>query len=94
MSARQQAPEADSEPRSRPKLQQQPLEVLHVDDSLLEPATVQAVVGLRTGAIKQAVAAGTFPAPLRLSQTCLRWRSQDVRAWLRKQAEQLPPVQR
>jgi predicted DNA-binding transcriptional regulator AlpA len=68
--------------KTRPKKLSQPLETLHVDGALLEPVTVVALTGLRQAAIREAVAEGRFPQPVRLSATCHRWRSADVRAWL------------
>lgn len=73
---------ANSPRNSRPKRISQPLEVLHIDGALLEPATVTALTGLRQAAIREAVAQGRFPAPVKLSACCHRWRAAAVRSWL------------
>jgi predicted DNA-binding transcriptional regulator AlpA len=73
---------ADLPRNSRPKKLSQPLEALHIDGALLEPATVMALTGLRQAAIREAVAQGRFPQPVRLSATCHRWRAEAVRSWL------------
>ena len=33
------------------------------------------------------VAAGTFPAPIKLSERVTAWRAEDVRAWIKAQGE-------
>jgi predicted DNA-binding transcriptional regulator AlpA len=68
--------------KTRPKKLTQPLEALYVADALLEPATVLALTGLRQAAIREAVAEGRFPAPVKLSATCHRWRANELRLWL------------
>lgn len=43
---------------------------------------VQHMTGLSSGAIRQAVAAGTFPAPRQLTERRVAWRSDEVTAWM------------
>lgn len=76
---------ATSETTPRPKERRQPLEALYVDDALLEPETVEALTGLRRSARAEAIAEGRFPAPVRLSATCLRWPAVVIRNWLQAQ---------
>lgn len=44
---------------------------------------VEAVAGYKTSAIYARAKARTFPAPLRLSYKCSRWRAGDIRRWLK-----------
>lgn len=61
-----------------------PAVALPADDLALVPITVvEAVVGYKTSAIYQRAKARTFPAPLRLSYKCSRWRAGDIRRWLK-----------
>ena len=50
-------------------------QLLRIDD-------VSRVVGLSQSQIYQLVAEGKFPAQLRLSPRCSRWRSRDVVEWI------------
>ena len=56
------------------------------DDALLRLRTVCALTGLATTPMKKRIAMGDFPAPVRLGSTTQRWRSGEVRAWLRAQS--------
>lgn len=57
---------------------------LPTDDFALVPITaVETVVGYKNSAIYARVRTGTFPAPLRLSYKCSRWRAGDIRRWLK-----------
>jgi prophage regulatory protein len=40
-------------------------------------------VGLRRTAVYEAVAAGTFPAPIKLGRRCVAWPSDAIEAWVR-----------
>lgn len=63
----------------------QPLSALAVEGALLKIDTVCAVVGMSPSSLRRAVAAHTFPEPLRIGTRCTRWRSDDVRRWLASQ---------
>lgn len=64
----------------------QPLDAALIPDSLLKQPTVSAIVGLSSASIYRKIAAGDFPAPVRLGTRCTRWRAGDVTAWLARQA--------
>ena len=69
----------------------QPIEALNLPDALLKVQTVCAVVGMSTSSIFRKLAAGQFPAPVRLGTRCTRWKAGDVRAWLAAQGPQAAP---
>lgn len=50
--------------------------------ALLILEAVLARVGLGRSTLYAMVKAGTFPAPIKLSPRCVRWRASDVEAWL------------
>jgi prophage regulatory protein len=64
----------------------QPLHVLQIADALLKVQTVSAVTGISVPTIYRKMAAGQFPAAVRLGSKCTRWRAGDVMDWLRAQA--------
>jgi prophage regulatory protein len=49
---------------------------------ILRRREVQALVGLARSTIYQAVAAGTFPAPIHLTQRSVGWVAAEVEAWI------------
>lgn len=60
----------------------QPLEVLQQPGALLRHRTVLAVTGWSNATLYRRIAAGEFPAPLKIGGHMARWRSDDVRAYL------------
>lgn len=57
------------------------------DDALLSLPTVKALIGIAgDSTVMKLVGDKRFPAPIRLSHRCSRWRAGDVRAWLAAQA--------
>ena len=50
--------------------------------ALLSLKDVQALVNLQKTAIYKRMGAGFFPHPVKLSERCVRWRTQDIEAWL------------
>jgi prophage regulatory protein len=64
--------------------QQQPLQVLYVDDALLKIDTVRAVTGLSRTTIYTRMSENppTFPQAIRQGKRCTRWRAGDIRAFL------------
>lgn len=64
----------------------QPLDVLKHPDALLTGATVEALTGLKRSARHERVKAGTFPAPIRLSARCSRYKAGEIMAWLSAQS--------
>ena len=54
------------------------------DVSLLTIDAVCERVGLRRSAVYKRVQEGTFPAPVRLSQRCARWRSDAIAEWIER----------
>jgi len=65
----------------------QPIEAATHPNALLRNTVVQALTGQSRSTIYAKVAAGTFPAPVKLGARCTRWRAADVTAWLEKVAE-------
>jgi prophage regulatory protein len=63
----------------------QPLDVLTVPGALMAMPALRAVTGLSTPTIYRKMAAGDFPAGVKLSARCTRWRSDEVAAWLAAQ---------
>jgi prophage regulatory protein len=63
----------------------QPIDALLIPDALLKMRTVNDVTGLSPATIYRKVAAGEFPAPIRLGSRCTRWRALAVRHWLATQ---------
>ncbi|HEX5806104.1 MAG TPA: AlpA family phage regulatory protein [Macromonas sp.] len=51
-------------------------------ERLLKLPEVEARVGLKKSSIYSGVAAGTFPAPVRLSRRCVCWPSSRIDAWI------------
>ncbi len=60
-------------------------DLLQMQDALLKISTVTQATGLSRASIYRRLAAGTFPAPVRLSTRCTRWQAADVRAWIQAQ---------
>ena len=53
-----------------------------ITPALLRLSEVQCLVGLKKTAIYSRVGAGLFPEPLKLGERCVRWRVEDIEAWL------------
>ena len=53
-----------------------------ISPALLRLSEVQCLVGLKKTAIYSRVGAGLFPEPLKLGERCVRWRAEDIEAWL------------
>lgn len=51
-------------------------------DRLLSLAEVERLTGLRSSALYLRVQRNEFPAPLRISSRCSRWRESEVIAWI------------
>ena len=68
--------------RSARRIERARLQANAVGDALLILEATQARVGLGRSTIYAMVKAGTFPAPVKLSPRCVRWRASDVSAWL------------
>lgn len=50
-------------------------------------AEVLASVGLSNTALYERIKAKNFPAPVALGKQCVRWRSDEVWAWMERQSE-------
>lgn len=50
-------------------------------------AEVLASVGLSNTALYERIKAKNFPAPVALGKQCVRWRSDEVSAWMERQSE-------
>lgn len=51
-------------------------------DRLLKLSDVEATIGLGHSWIYEKIRAGQFPAPVKLSERCVRWRESEVSAWI------------
>lgn len=51
-------------------------------DRLLALLEVERLTGLRSSALYLRVQRNEFPAPLRISSRCSRWRESEVLAWI------------
>ena len=72
----------DAIPTRNRQMQPQPLDVLNVPGALLNIRTVEAIVGFKKSKINDEIKEQRFPPPLKLSSTCSRWVSDDIRAYL------------
>ena len=63
-------------------LEAQPLGILDVPSALLNIRTVETATDLCKTTVYAMIREKSFPAPLKLSKRCSRWRSSDVRGWL------------
>ena len=79
-----------TERKPQRKREPQPVTVLDVPNAQLKMATVEAVCGVSSPTIYRWVRAGSFPAPVKHSTRCTRWRADDVRAWLAARPAQNP----
>jgi prophage regulatory protein len=67
---------------------QQPLDVSHIEDALLNIRTIQALTGLGKTSIYERIKTGEFK-PIRLGKRCTRFRARDVRIWLQAQGAEV-----
>lgn len=51
-------------------------------DRLLRLREVMAITGLGSSTIYRYIAAGTFPAPVKIGRCTARWRESAVSAWI------------
>jgi predicted DNA-binding transcriptional regulator AlpA len=56
--------------------------------ALIDIAQVCKACGMSPSWVHQKVSVGEFPAPLRFSSRCARWRAADVREWLLQRPSQ------
>lgn len=54
----------------------------HVDDRLIADKEVAHLLGASRSWPWKLAQAGKFPAPIKLSNRCTRWRLSEVRAWM------------
>lgn len=57
-----------------------------IEASLIDVKAVEKMVAVSRRTIYERVQEGKFPAPIRLSSRCSRWRFSDVRDWIKQQA--------
>ena len=50
--------------------------------TFLRLADVRATLAISRSTIYKRIAEGTFPAPIKISERSVRWRSEDIEAWL------------
>ena len=73
---------AQARPPSIPKTSAEPPQPLQLG-ALVRLSDVCKLVGLSRSSIYLRVGEGSFPAPVRLSNHCVRWRREDLEAWIR-----------
>lgn len=61
-----------------------------VEPSLLRLSDVCQLVGLSRSSIYASIAVGRFPAPVQIGARAVRWRVEDVRAWIASPPTQQP----
>lgn len=66
-----------SQPQHSPQL---------IEASLIDVKSVEKMLSISRRTIYERVQEGKFPAPIRLSSRCSRWRFSDVRDWIAQQA--------
>jgi prophage regulatory protein len=54
----------------------------YTDDRLLRRREVEAMVGFGRSMIYEKMASGAFPQPLKIGPKSVRWREQDICAWI------------
>ena len=69
------------------KKPRQSVNSLYIPEALLMMAVVKELTGLSEPTIRRRVKDGTFPAPIRLSPRCIRWRASTLQNWLKAQQE-------
>lgn len=69
------------------KKPRQSVKSLHIPEALLIMSVVKELTGLSEPTIRRRVKDGTFPAPVRLSARCIRWKAATLQNWLKAQAE-------
>ncbi len=57
-------------------------------DRLLRIAAVLDIIGVSRSALYEWMDAGGFPRPIRVGPNTVRWRSDDIEAWLAERREQ------
>ena len=67
------------------KKPRQSVKSLYIPEALLIMAVVKELTGLSEPTIRRRVKAGTFPAPVRLSARCIRWKAETLQNWLKAQ---------
>lgn len=55
---------------------------IEVSDRLLKLGEVKLKTGVGTTWIYSRIKTGGFPAPLKLSEGCVRWKESDIDAWI------------
>ena len=63
-----------------------------MSNALLPAAAVVRQVGFSRQTVTRMVAAGTFPAPLKLETGSIRWLESEVADWVTRQASDRPRV--
>lgn len=69
------------------KKPRQSVKSLHIPEALLIMSVVKELTGLSEPTIRRRVKDGTFPAPVRLSARCVRWKAETLQNWLKAQQE-------
>ena len=69
------------------KKHRQSVKSLYIPEALLIMAVVKELTGMSEPTIRRRVKDGTFPAPVRLSARCIRWKAETLQNWLKAQQE-------
>lgn len=56
-----------------------------IQQGLVNMQTVTSITAMSENTVRRLVRAGKFPAPVPLSNRCVRWRANDITIWLQSQ---------
>lgn len=83
-----QDPPAAVPARAKPRAaRSQPLSILDVDGGLMTLETVMDVTGLRKSQVYALIREGKFPESVKVSKRSVRWRSEEIREWMRRRGQ-------
>ncbi|MBU2489514.1 MAG: AlpA family phage regulatory protein [Proteobacteria bacterium] len=57
---------------------------------ILRRRDVEELVGLKRSSLYAAIAAGTFPRPVRLTPGAVGWRQEEIEAWIKSRPKTEP----
>ena len=70
--------------QAKPSIQNTRSEIAWNSRALLRLSEVCQIVGFSRSSIYKSVSVGSFPKPMRIGASAVRWRSEDIVAWLQR----------
>ncbi len=61
-------------------------------DRLIRRPEVQRLTGLSRSSLYEMIAAGKFPAPVRIGERAVAWRESEIREWIEARPPALPAI--